>query len=262
MGGKLLPFLGAYLKVNLAMALEYRISLLAQICGMVMNDLLWVAFWVLYFTKFPILKGWTLEDVAVLWASFAFSVGIVFGFFANALRIPRLVVQGQLDYYLALPKDVLLHLLVSQVRLVNFGDVLFAPLLLFTMVQMTWSKFAVFLAATLLGGVVLISFCILIGSLTFYMGNSETVSGQLLFGIMHFATYPTTIFETGVKVLLFTILPAGFITTIPVELVRAFEWAGFLQLLGAAAFFLTAAIWVFRRGLRRYESGSLMMMRS
>lgn len=255
-------FLWAYVKANLAMALEYRASLLMQITGMFINDILWVAFWVLYFTKFPVLKGWTLDDVIVLWASFAMSAGLVFGLTANALRIPALVVQGQLDYYLALPKDVLLHLLISQIRPVNFGDLLFAPVLLIVMVKLTWAQVLVFIAASLLGAIVMLSFFVLVGSLVFYLGHAETVAGQLMNALIHFATYPTTIFDTGVKMLLFTLLPAGFITTMPVELVREFHWVGFLQLLGGAAAFAGLAVVVFRRGLRRYESGNLMLMRS
>jgi ABC-2 type transport system permease protein len=172
------------------------------------------------------------------------------------------VAQGQLDYYLALPKDVLLHLLVSEIQLYALGDVLFGPLLLVVMVKLTWVKVAVYLATALLAAVVLLGFFILVGSLAFFVGNSEGISGQFSMAVLHFATYPTTIFDGGVKFVLFTLVPAGFVSTLPVELVREFHWVGFLELLGAAVFFLGLAVWVFRVGLRRYESGNLMMLRS
>lgn len=44
MVGKFFAFVGAYMKANLAMALEYRASLFSQILGMFINDILWVAF--------------------------------------------------------------------------------------------------------------------------------------------------------------------------------------------------------------------------
>jgi ABC-2 type transport system permease protein len=254
--------MGAYWKVNLAMLLEYRASLVSQVIGMFINDMLWVAYWVLYFTKFPVLGGWTLEDVIVLWATLATSFGLVTAFMSNATRIPALVVQGQLDYYLALPKDALTHLLISQVRPIAFGDVLFGPILLLVMVKLTWARAAIFLGATLLAAVVWLGLYLLTGSLTFWLGNSETLSSQIMGGIIHFASYPTPIFDNVVKLLLFTILPAGFISTLPVELVRRFEWVPFLELLGAALLFLAAGVGAFRRGLRRYESGNLMIMRS
>lgn len=244
------------------MALEYRTAFFTQVFGMIINDILWVAFWVLYFTRFPVLRGWTLDDVMVLWASFAFSIGIVFGLFSNVLILPRLVFQGQLDYYLALPKDVLVHLLVSRMRPINLGDILFGPVLLLVMVDLTWSRLAVFFVASLLGAMVMLGFEILTGSLAFFLGNAETVHLQLVNSVMHFSSYPPTIFERGLKMVLFTLIPAGFVTWLPVELVREFRWDLFLQLLGGAVLFLGLAVWLFRAGLRRYESGNLMVMRS
>lgn len=259
---KFLAFVLEYQKANLAGALEYKASLVSQVVGMFVNDILWVTYWVLYFTKFPVIKGWTLEDVVVMWASVAFSLGVAMGLTSNALRIPALVVQGQLDYYLSLPKDVLLHLLVSRISVFNLGDILFGPLLLVVMVKLTAVRVLVFFAASILGALIVMAFCILTGSLTFYLGNSEVLSDQLFDALIHFSTYPSPIFSSGVKFLLFTVLPAGFISTLPVELVREFHFVPFLQLLGVATLFLALAVAVFRHGLRRYESGNLMSMRS
>lgn len=250
------------MKASFAGALEYRASFFSQIVGMFFNDILWVAYWFLYFEKFPVLGGWTLEDVMVLWASFAVSYGLVHAFASNAARIPSLVVQGQLDYYLALPKDVLLHLLMSQIRPIALGDLIFGPILLVVMVKLTWARVAIFLAVTLLAACVLLGLRILTGSLTFFIGSAEGLSSQIMNAVIHFSTYPTPIFGSVIKVVLFTVLPAGFITTLPVELVREFQWVGFLQLLGGAIFFLGSAVLLFRAGLKRYESGNLMMMRS
>jgi ABC-2 type transport system permease protein len=259
---KLLRLTGAYMKMNLAAFLEYRASLVSQVLGMFINDMLWVTFWVLYFTKFPVLGGWTLEDVIVLWATVTTSYGIVTGLLTNATRIPQLVVQGQLDYYLALPKDPLLHLLISRAQPISMGDMLFGPILLLVMVKLTWARVAVFLVTALVAAVIWLGLFLLTGSLTFWIGNSETLSSQFMGGIIHFTTYPTPIFDNGVKLLLFTVLPAGFISTLPVELVRHFTWVPFLELLGAALFFLGAGVAAFRQGLKRYESGNLMTMRN
>ena len=257
-----LKLYGQYVKASFASALEYRASFVSQILGMFINDLLWVAFWILYFTKFPVLGGWTLEDVLVLWSSLTFSYGLVTALMANCARIPALVVQGQLDYYLALPKDVLTHLLMSQIRPIALGDVLFGPVLLVVMVKLTWVKLAVFLAVSLLAALIWLGLYILTGSLTFWLGNAEGLAGQVMGTVLHFASYPTPIFENGVKFLLFTVLPAGFVSTLPVELVREFRWGGFLELLGGAALFLGAGVLLLGQGLRRYESGNLMTMRS
>lgn len=255
-------FVGAYMKANLASALEYRASLVSQVLGMFINNALWVFFWTLYFTRFPVLRGWTLEDVVVLWAAASTSYGLAVGLMGNVRRLPQLIVQGQLDYFLALPKDVLLHVLVSQIRMIHLGDLLFGPVVLLAVVRPTWGQVAVFAAATVLAALVLLGFLILLGSLTFFLGSAEAVTDQVHNALLHFATYPATIFDGGVRVLLYTVLPAAFISTVPVELVRSFSWTGMLWLACAAAAFMGLGIWTFRRGLRRYESGNLMMLRS
>lgn len=262
MVGKSLAFIGAYMRANLATALEYRVSLVSQVAGMFINNALWVFFWALYFSRFPVVRGWTLEDVLVLWAVATTSFGLATGTMGNVLRIPRLIAEGQLDFYLVLPKNVLLHLLVSEMRLLHFGDLLFGPVLLLAVVRPAPVKVLVFAVAIVLSAMVLLGFLIFIGSLTFFIGNADAVSGQVVTSLIHFTTYPATIFDRGVRVILYTVLPAGLISTLPVELVREFDWIRLLWLAGAAAAFLGLGVWTFHRGLRRYESGNLMVMRS
>src|SRR5438477_9484982 len=119
-------FFGDYVKANLLIALEYRVSFITQVLGMVLNDSMWVAFWLIYFSKFHSLgKGYEMEDVLALWATGAVAFGLGVGFFGNTLRLAQMISQGELDYYLALPKNVLLHVLVSRMDVVAWGDVLF-----------------------------------------------------------------------------------------------------------------------------------------
>lgn len=256
-----LRFVGGYWKANWAAAMEYRASFLMQLFGMFLNDAIWVLFWALYFTRFPMVKGWTLKDLMTLWSVVTMAFGLAFGLMANAARIPQLVVQGQLDYYLALPKPVLLHLLVSQFRFLNLGDALFGPFLLIAFVHPSLGQLLLYLLVVLLATVTFLGFAVAAGSLVFLLGQAEGLAGNMLMIVTHFATYPTGIFTGAVRVLLFTLIPAGFIATLPVEIMRAFSWSQLgLLTLGAATFLGLGAL-LFKFGLRRYESGNLMMMR-
>lgn len=259
---KSLSFIGVYFRNNLHTALEYRFSFFSQIFGMMVNDSLWVTFWVLYFQKFPVLNGWTLEDLLVMWAVITFSFGLAFGLFWNVARLPELIQTGQLDYYLAHPKNVLLHLSVSHIRPVNLGDCLFGPLLLAFFVPLEWDRWLVFIIASMLAAVIYYSFYLIAGSMSFFWGSSEGFSSQMGMALVHFSTYPTKIFEGWTRVLLFTVLPAGFISEVPVELVRRFDPALMGLMALAAAVFLGLAVLVFHLGLRRYESGNLLLLRS
>jgi viologen exporter family transport system permease protein len=58
------------------------------------------------------------------------------------------------------------------------------------------------------------------------------------------------------RLVLFTILPAGFVGYLPVALVREPSPARAVLLCAGAAGYLAFAVLVFHRGLRRYASGS------
>jgi ABC-2 type transport system permease protein len=75
-----------------------------------------------------------------------------------------------------------------------------------------------------------------------------------------FALYPLTLFDGTAKLILFTVLPAAFIGSVPAEFVRAFSWEQLGLMSAAAAGLLALAIFVFYRGLRRYESGSAIQV--
>lgn len=249
-----------YLRNNIAAALEYRFSFLSQVFGMFINDTLWVIFWAMYFEKFPVLNGWTLNDLLMMWGTITFSFGLCFGFFWNVARLPELVVQGQLDYYLAHPRNVLAHLSVSHIRPVNLGDCLFGPVLLLFFVPMTATQWFMFFLASVLAALIYFAFYLSVGSLAFYLRNAESVTGSVATAIVHFSTYPTRIFDGWTRVMLFTVLPAGFISEVPVELMREFDAWLLGQLVLAAAFYCGLALLIFHQGLKRYESGNLILM--
>jgi ABC-2 type transport system permease protein len=108
---------------------------------------------------------------------------------------------------------------------------------------------------------VLVSFLVIVNSLAFWIGNAEGLAGQLSGALISFSLYPTVIFQGPVKLLLFTLIPAGFIAYVPVEVLRRFSWGPLLSVVAFAAAIMLTARWVFRAGLRRYESGNLLLMR-
>ncbi len=109
---------------------------------------------------------------------------------------------------------------------------------------------------------IFVGFSVLAGSLAFFIGNSEGIAGQMANALIHFSTYPSAIFHGGIKVVLFTVVPAGFINSIPVRVIRDFDPLFFAALVVAAVGFVWAGNRVFTLGLRRYESGNLVQART
>ena len=118
-------FVIAYLRHNLMSAMAYRGAFLMQIVGMMLNNAIFLFFWWVLFERIPIIRGWDLQQVLLLFAVVAFGFGLATAVFGNTMRVARIIAQGELDYYLALPVDPLLHLLVSRTTLSAWGDLLF-----------------------------------------------------------------------------------------------------------------------------------------
>jgi ABC-2 type transport system permease protein len=71
-----------------------------------------------------------------------------------------------------------------------------------------------------------------------------------------FSLYPEPLFGGMLRLLLFTLLPAGLIGFLPLRVVRAATLSDGLLLALGAATYLALGAWFFGRGLKRYASGS------
>jgi ABC-2 type transport system permease protein len=254
-------FVWGYVTANIQSALEYRLSFASQVFAMLLNDLMWLIFWLAYFDTFPLVAGWGRNEVVMLWVVVAAGFGLGTTLCGNVFRLAGMITRGELDVFLSLPKPVLPHALISRMSLTAPGDIAFGVITFGVIVQpsaMQWLLFCVFTVTTAL---ILVAFGVITQSLSFWLGNAEGLAQQMTNALISFSTYPTVIFSSTVKLALFTIIPAGFIAYVPVQLLREFAWPLFGGLLAFTIGMIALAVVVFRYGLRRYESGNLVLMR-
>src|SRR5207237_2702375 len=126
-------------------------------------------FWVLYFARFPSVGGWEARDIALLWAVAATSIGLSAALLGNCSRLATIIVQGQLDYYLGLPKDTLLHVLVSRSGLAGWGEVLFGLLAYALFGRLDPVSIALYILLVSASLLIYVSFNVIAGSLAFWM---------------------------------------------------------------------------------------------
>jgi len=250
-----------YVRLNMLAQLEYKGAFAAQIIGMVINDGTWLSFWCLFFSRFPALRGWDVKDVITMWAVAAAGFGLAYGICGNALRLPGLIAKGQLDAWMLYPPALLPHLLFGKMVATCWGDALFGIGIYIIFVRPDIAHLALFLVLVLSTAILFVGFGILCGSLGFYLGNSQGLSQQWHDATITFSTYPATLFDGSIKLILFTLIPAGFISFCPVEALRQFSWQFTLASFAGAVIFLILGTVIFYHGLSRYESGNLMEMR-
>ncbi|MFC3798135.1 ABC transporter permease [Cohnella sp. GCM10012308] len=249
-------------KINLAAALEYRLSFFLLAGMMFVNNAIWLFFWHLFFDRFPVVSGWEIGDVMLLWAVSAGGFGWASVLFGNFPRVATIVSSGQLDMYLSQPKPVLLNVLSSRMSVTGAGDFVFGLIVFLWAGDLTLKGCLLFACALLVSGVLFIGVMVIAGSLAFWIGNAEGIASQVFGSFVSLTIYPTGIFRGAAKVILFTVVPAGFIAYMPIGLMRDFNPAFAAAAFGAAAVFSASGVLLFRAGLARYASGNAMAMRN
>ena len=252
-------FLGHLMAVNLASSMEYRASFVTQILFMFINNGIYFIFWLIFFDQFGTVRGYNVGDVYLLFGLAALGYGLGALFAANTgANLAYLIAQGRLDYYLVLPRPVLLHVICSRMNVSAMGDVAFGLVAFFFVGRLTLPDFGLFVLASIPAALIFTGFGVIAGSLAFYMGNAQYASQQVTNGLLTFALYPHTLFSGGTRLLLYTLLPAVFVGAIPAQFVKSRDM-GLLGLMTLAVVCVWgAAIVIFYAGLRRYESGSAL----
>jgi ABC-2 type transport system permease protein len=231
-------------------------ALWTQAGAMVVNDVAWVAFWVLFFDRVGDVRGWDASRVLLLFAVLTTDAGLVLGLLSNCRRVGQLAADGELDAVLALPVPPLAYLLVRRIDTTNLGDAVFGVALFALAGDPTPQRVAIYLVGVAAGAVVLTGFLVATGSVTFFTGRGEV--GELgLHSILLLAAYPADIFTGAPKALLYTAVPAAFVSAVPATLVDDFDLTKAAMLAGVAAAFAFGGWLTFTLGLRRYTSGSV-----
>ena len=196
----------------------------------------------------------------VTYGILASAVGLAELLFGNAFTLSEIISQGRLDYYLSLPRPVLLHTIASRTIAPGIGDFTYGFLSYALSGQFSWIGLLRFILAMLPAALVFTGFLVMVQSLAFWMGRISNFSNFIFNAVITFGIYPITLFDNYAKLILFTVIPAAFIGAVPAAFILSFTWGSLAALFAGAIVFLLLAVTVFRVGLRRYESGSAIQV--
>jgi ABC-2 type transport system permease protein len=256
-----LRFLLALIATNLKSSFALRASFWLQVAFMIANNLLYFVFWWIFFARFEEVRGWRVGDVTALYGITAFGFGAAVVFGGGFRELSNRVTSGELDSYLTLPKNPLLHLVASRTMASGWGDMASGTIFLAMSGLLTSRNWPLALIAVTASAVVFVATGVLLHSLVFWLGRVEMLARQAWDFLVTFAIYPRPLFGGVLKLILFTLVPAAFVGWLPCELLRDFEWSELVMAIGGAIGYSTLAAWLFAVGLRRYESGSAFSVR-
>lgn len=248
--------------LNVSSAFSFRTSFFMRIFGAITFYVIEFMVWIIFFGQFTSVKGWTIDDMRLLYSVYFLSFGIMDSFLGGAFYIDELVVSSGLDFYLLLPKPPLWHIAVSKTDPVSLATIFLGIVFFLGSAKASFSNFFVFILVSALAAIILFSFNVIVRSITFFVGSFEKPASLAWFLLSDLLFYPASIFDGPYKVILMTVLPSFFAGTVPVEILREFNITSLFTLVLFSFGTLALAIFVFQAGLKKYESGSGITVRS
>jgi ABC-2 type transport system permease protein len=249
-------FAAALVATNLKASLMLRGAFAMQVIFMAVNNLTFFVFWWVLMRRVPEIRGWRLADIELLFGVVAVSVGLTITLAGGVRHLGQFIEQGELDTLLVQPPPVLLYAVGMRSQSSGFGDMASGAILIALSGHVTWIDTPRVVVAIVAAALVFAASGILFFSAAFWLGKSDTVARQMWELVITFSLYPEPLFGGVLRLVLFTVIPAGWLGYMPAHAVREASAGQLFLLVAVAAGYLALAVGTFRRGLRRYASGS------
>lgn len=247
---------------NLKSALEYKISFFTQAIFMFINNSFFLIFWkVVLDINSNQVNGLQTKNILYLWAIPTIGVGLSNFLFGGIENISKNLMDGGMDSYLTQPKNVFINLATSKCDFAAFGDLTYG-LFIGIFAAYNIQEYLIIVFYGILACIIMTATMTIIRSFAVFLGNIEDIAERYEHVLLlNFSLYPEEIFGKFVKLVLYTIVPAGYIVHLPIQIIHKFNIIKFLILLIATIIYIIIAKTIFKVALNRYESGNAIIMK-
>lgn len=260
MGAKYGNIMLRYFQISIKNMLEFKTSNIIEMISSLLNTSVWLMFWGVFFGRFGSTTIWKFEYIFSIWASLSIALCLVDGLFSNVRELPQMIYDGRLEFFMLHPINLCFHLLIARMEIIKFVEG-FIWMCAYAFFANTIHQFLIFLLITLLISILMLGYLILISSLSFFLKSSQGIVDELFNAFITFSTYPYYIFNKYIKIILFLIIPAGFISFVPIEILYNDSnlWIGITTVVGCLITIL--GLILFKTGLKYYEGSSSINQR-
>lgn len=249
------------MRVNWRSSLEYRTNFLFEVLLSLLEVGMYLFYWKIFFSISGGISGITYEQLVALVAFNHIIYGGTDTLMGNHVwEASESIVKGQLDLFLVQPKSAIFQLFFSGAQPLRAIQVVTGAVIYFIIIPLTLHTALLFLFGILVGICIFSSWVVIIHALTFRLGNSVVIY-KLMSVILHFAKKPASIFSFAVRFILYTVIPAAYLGTVQAGQVFNPDPMILAMLAGLAILSPMIAVYLFRRGIRHYESGNLVGVR-
>lgn len=248
------------IKYSIMMQMLNKVTFITNVVFMILNNASFIIQWIVLFNLKSNIGGLKFNQVLLLWGIASGVYGVAHLFFEEAFNLSKLIINGKLDSFIVQPKNVLISAITSRSRISALGDLIYGYIVLL-FYGITIKRFFLFSILIICGGLICVEVAVIYNSLCFWFVKADTLADSLYISTVTFATYPETIFKSSVKLILYTIIPAGLVAYIPFKIMLIFTIKEFLILVSLIIVIGLFSLWIFNKGLKKYSSSSLMVSR-
>ncbi|NYZ79754.1 ABC-2 family transporter protein [Candidatus Micrarchaeota archaeon] len=251
-----------YAVLKAKLLVEYRLSFLMGLTSSIAWLIMSFLFWGVVYGYTTDINGWTFGQIMMLQGFFHLAVSIYWFLFHYSEHMDDIIVHGDLDKLLSKPVNPLIAYMFERMDLFAAMDMISALGYFWVAsnlgVSVPLLYFAGSLAMILLGCVILTLMFTVMGSLSFWIGRTESMI-NVWNSIWEVGGYPATIFSPRVQLALTFGLPIIFMQTYPTMMALGqMTLASFAQIiaieLALIGVWFVIAVIVWRKGLKRYGS--------
>jgi len=241
--------------------MEYKVDFLLGAVGLLIAQAIQILFLGIIFSQIPSLRGWKFEEILFIYGFSLIPKSVDHLFFDNLWMVGyRIVRKGDFDKYLTRPINSLYHVIVENFCVDAFGEILTCILLLgYSIPRLSlafnWYTIPLIIVVVIFATMIYTSLKIMTSAISFWTKASGHIT-HMLYMVNDFSKYPVSIYNKGVQAVITYIIPFAFTAYYPASYFLTGE-NGLFCIGGtviAGAVLLALALFIWRRGLRAYES--------
>ena len=239
-----------------------RLNSLGWLLGKLVRLLFFFLFILAIFKHTKTIQGYTLPQAALFFLTFNLVDLAAQIMFRGIYGMRRIVVEGELDYYLIQPVSALFRIAFQTVDFLDIAVSLPVVALTFWAIGrlpgqvLTAPNIALYLALIANGVAIALAIHIVVASLAVYSGQMENMV-WLYRDLMVMGRFPADIYAPAVQMVLTFLIPVAVMTTFPPKALMgalALKWIIFAFALAAALLWVSLKLW--RLALANYSSVS------
>ena len=202
-----LEYPGAFLGGSVAQLFSYGVFMV----------LLFITVW-----NFGTLAGWLPMEIIFMFAMWLFTYALGASFtFTMCQEFPRMAIEGTLDEAYTRPLPPFLYLMATNFNVAYVAHIsLTIAALVVSMVQLglSWTVFQwVWFVVIIISGAVINACMMLICDMPAIRTRSQSPTGMFFWNLRDFSQYPLTIFPRAIQFVFTAVLPFGFVSFYPVQ---------------------------------------------